>query len=161
MMITITTVIPVSRFVGQETFAVSARTCRINSPGLVFAINPISILKNNVPATAPPPENPARKETLLSGWAAFRRLCPKTQALRGIFGVSVGRRAALRFGIWQEWRDSNPRPSVLETDALPTELHSYGQAARIAKRHRRRKRLGGKLCHRLARILAGWGRVPP
>jgi hypothetical protein len=27
---------------------------------------------------------------------------------------------------WQEWRDSNPRPSVLETDALPTELHSYG-----------------------------------
>ena len=29
---------------------------------------------------------------------------------------------------WQEWRDSNPRPSVLETDALPTELHSCGQA---------------------------------
>ena len=26
---------------------------------------------------------------------------------------------------WQEWRDSNPRPSVLETDALPAELHSY------------------------------------
>src|SRR5690242_4383834 len=26
---------------------------------------------------------------------------------------------------WQEWRDSNPRLSVLETDALPTELHSY------------------------------------
>ncbi len=25
---------------------------------------------------------------------------------------------------WQEWRDSNPRPSVLETDALPAELHS-------------------------------------
>src|SRR3990167_5963453 len=29
------------------------------------------------------------------------------------------------FRKWQEWRDSNPRPSVLETDALPTELHSY------------------------------------
>jgi hypothetical protein len=29
---------------------------------------------------------------------------------------------------WQEWRDSNPRLSVLETDALPTELHSYGRA---------------------------------
>src|SRR5262245_60263447 len=28
------------------------------------------------------------------------------------------------FNEWQEWRDSNPRPSVLETDALPTELHS-------------------------------------
>src|SRR5690606_17799255 len=26
---------------------------------------------------------------------------------------------------WQEWRDSNPRPTVLETAALPTELHSY------------------------------------
>ena len=25
---------------------------------------------------------------------------------------------------WQERRDSNPRPSVLETDALPTELRS-------------------------------------
>ncbi len=26
---------------------------------------------------------------------------------------------------WQEWEDSNPRPAVLETAALPTELHSY------------------------------------
>ena len=25
---------------------------------------------------------------------------------------------------WQERQDSNPRPSVLETDALPTELRS-------------------------------------
>ena len=25
---------------------------------------------------------------------------------------------------WQEWEDSNPRPAVLETAALPTELHS-------------------------------------
>ena len=24
---------------------------------------------------------------------------------------------------WQGWRDSNPRRTVLETDALPTELH--------------------------------------
>src|SRR6478752_317422 len=29
---------------------------------------------------------------------------------------------------WQEWRDSNPRPSVLETDALPAELHSCSGA---------------------------------
>src|SRR5262249_30010412 len=29
---------------------------------------------------------------------------------------------------WQEWRDSNPRPSVLETDALPAELHSSAWA---------------------------------
>ncbi len=25
---------------------------------------------------------------------------------------------------WQEWEDSNPRQAVLETAALPTELHS-------------------------------------
>src|SRR5262245_40625269 len=32
---------------------------------------------------------------------------------------------ALRPGRWQEWRDSNPQPPVLETGALPVELHSY------------------------------------
>jgi hypothetical protein len=26
--------------------------------------------------------------------------------------------------VWQEWEDSNPRPAVLETAALPAELHS-------------------------------------
>jgi hypothetical protein len=25
---------------------------------------------------------------------------------------------------WQEWRGSNPQPPVLETGALPIELHS-------------------------------------
>ena len=34
---------------------------------------------------------------------------------------------------WQEWRDSNPRHSVLETDALPTELHSCaGEGGRFS-----------------------------
>ena len=28
--------------------------------------------------------------------------------------------------IWQERRESNPQPPVLETGALPIELHSYG-----------------------------------
>ena len=28
------------------------------------------------------------------------------------------------FFTWQEWRDSNPQPPVLETGALPIELHS-------------------------------------
>ena len=28
---------------------------------------------------------------------------------------------------WQEWEGSNPRPAVLETAALPTELHSFIQ----------------------------------
>src|SRR5437773_10858357 len=26
---------------------------------------------------------------------------------------------------WQEWRGSNPQPPVLETGALPVELHSF------------------------------------
>ena len=29
-----------------------------------------------------------------------------------------------RTGHWQEWRGSNPQPPVLETGALPVELHS-------------------------------------
>src|ERR1700736_2966358 len=28
--------------------------------------------------------------------------------------------------VWQEWRDSNPQPPVLETGALAIELHSSG-----------------------------------
>ena len=35
--------------------------------------------------------------------------------------------------LWQELGDSNPRPSVLETDALPTELNSCA-VSRIAGR---------------------------
>ena len=31
---------------------------------------------------------------------------------------------------WQEWRGSNPQPPVLETGALPIELHSYGPLLR-------------------------------
>jgi hypothetical protein len=30
-----------------------------------------------------------------------------------------------RVARWQEWRDSNPQPPVLETGALAIELHSY------------------------------------
>ncbi len=32
---------------------------------------------------------------------------------------------------WQGLRDSNPRPSVLETDALPTELNPSAATGRI------------------------------
>ena len=39
----------------------------------------------------------------------------------------------LLYSIWQERRDSNPRPSVLETDALPTELRSSMLRARCWK----------------------------
>ena len=54
---------------------------------------------------------------LFPGFLAMRR-----------FKLSSGaaEQPALRNHIgWQEWRDSNPRLSVLETDALPAELHSY------------------------------------
>jgi hypothetical protein len=32
--------------------------------------------------------------------------------------------------MWQEWRDSNPQPAVLETAALPIELHSCKAVSR-------------------------------
>src|SRR3954452_19315936 len=38
-------------------------------------------------------------------------------------------RTGLSFKSWQEWQGSNLRPPVLETGALPIELHSYGGPA--------------------------------
>ena len=35
-------------------------------------------------------------------------------------------------GIWHGWRDSNPQPTVLETVALPVELHPYDWFDRMA-----------------------------
>jgi hypothetical protein len=32
---------------------------------------------------------------------------------------------------WQEWQDSNPRHAVLETAALPTELHPYNSLSKL------------------------------
>src|SRR5690606_6024359 len=97
MMKTITVVMIVSRRVGQVTFEVSARTCWRNSSGLVFAI---SLLKC-------PLRHPAR-------WSHFPFFWPGT----------APRLAIRRLGQWQEWRGSNPQPPVLETGALPVELHS-------------------------------------
>src|SRR5271154_330353 len=46
------------------------------------------------------------------------------RAVRRLLG-RLGHAVKIRFfATWQEWRDSNPRPTVLETAALPTELHS-------------------------------------
>ena len=33
---------------------------------------------------------------------------------------------------WQEWRGSNPQPPVLETGALPIELHSYRSGQKLS-----------------------------
>src|SRR5690606_5131553 len=56
-------------------------------------------------------------------WSHTSHALPRGSLHREIF--SLGR-------VWQEWRDSNPRPSVLETDALPTELHSCGRVAPLS-----------------------------
>ena len=45
---------------------------------------PVFHPKIGFPPTGPPPENPAKTKTLMSGWVAFRQLCAKTQALRGV-----------------------------------------------------------------------------
>ena len=51
------------------------------------------------------------------------RLAGRARALASL--AAPANSGAIRLAsAWQEWRDSNPRPSVLETDALPTELHS-------------------------------------
>ena len=43
------------------------------------------------------------------------------------------------FSAWQEWRDSNPRPSVLETDALTRLSYTPKAASQIASRRAIRK----------------------
>src|SRR4029079_5893475 len=72
-------------------------------------------------------------------WGCLRHCFARLRIEKRPAGQS-GRRGWMRLsdttlslqGGWQEWRDSNPRPSVLETDALPTELHSCGRAATYA-----------------------------
>jgi hypothetical protein len=56
MMTTITAVIIVSRDDGHTTFAVSARTCRMNSPGVVFAT--VVRFPNHVADSRPAPVRP-------------------------------------------------------------------------------------------------------
>src|SRR5437016_9593402 len=48
-------------------------------------------------------------------------------ALSAVFFVASAKSNVRSIVNWQEWRDSNPRPTVLETAALPTELHSFRQ----------------------------------
>ena len=59
------------------------------------------------------------KDNFLIFFFAALRLCViKLAAAEGAATISKSVRK------WQELGDSNPRPSVLETDALPTELNS-------------------------------------
>src|SRR5689334_14977960 len=45
---------------------------------------------------------------------------------------SLGHTSECLVHLWQGQKDLNPRPSVLETDALPTELYPCGGGAGLA-----------------------------
>ncbi len=64
---------------------------------------------------------------LISAWCRGRdsnshRLSPTTPSRWRVYQFHH-----LGFFKWQGWQDSNPRPAVLETAALPTELHPCGE----------------------------------
>src|SRR5271168_1625690 len=108
---TIAVVTVVSLRVGQVTRANSWRTCWTNSAALVLAMSDqITLIGHGrshhhtryIETAAPRGEAPHRE-----GFPANR------------VDPLPARRA------WQEWRGSNPQPPVLETGALPVELHSY------------------------------------
>ena len=101
----------VSRRVGQVTFDVSCRTSRMNLATFQLAIRPLPSLSQTAIPT----------ELVRSAGCLFLPCSHRLPA--GVFsapGKGLTSREA-----WQEWRDSNPQPPVLETGALPIELHSY------------------------------------
>ena len=53
--------------------------------------------------------------------------------------------------IWQGWRDSNPRRTVLETDALPTELQRHAASRRRGTLWHMLPAWCDQLAHRLCR----------
>lgn len=53
---------------------------------------------------------------------------------------------------WQEWQGSNLRPPVLETGALPIELHSYGPSRHRADQGRFQAQGAAGLQDRIARV---------
>src|SRR5262245_22529049 len=103
---TIAVVTTVSLRLGQVTRETSWRTCCRNSTGLVFAITLISPSSDGHHLTA---------YGLLP--APVPGSLPPAEEIRW-YEVKD----------WQEWRGSNPQPPVLETGALPVELHSFAHA---------------------------------
>ena len=78
MMTTMMAVIIVSRLDGQTTFAVSARTCRMNSPGVVFA----TVFQFQICLlTAAQPQWDWKAELLLSRSAAHSGVVSAMQAV--------------------------------------------------------------------------------
>ena len=115
--------------VGQVTRDVSCRTCRRNSAGLVRAIWGIRLGG----ATITPSGCPFQRVNEFVGSAlyqrAWTRVGPKRHP-RAAGCIAASKRFGYTFDFiemegWQEWRGSNPQPPVLETGALPIELHSY------------------------------------
>ena len=110
-----TVVITVSLRVGQVTFAPSERTCRINANGLVLSIFPANSRKPMTPRIA-------------SSRSSYHLATQRNRE-----NLSATHAAPT---VWQGRRGSNPRPAVLETAALPTELHPFN----LSLHRKRRKR---------------------
>src|ERR1700675_4349741 len=101
---TIAVVTMVSLRVGQVTRGSSWRTGWMNSAPLVLAMS------NRLSSTA------AADGTIIHVYIgrAASSGDPRLAGLHPPTGAG-----------WQEWRGSNPQPPVLETGALPVELHSF------------------------------------
>ena len=140
MITTMTEVIQVSFGLVQVVLRASARTWRKNSTGLVRGFGGDASTEvwapparaGGLPLGPRPMFRPARPlKGALGAWSLAidvrrTRYDPEGRGRREQCGEAAPSGEAPH-GRWQEWRDSNPRPSVLETDALPAELHSYGQ----------------------------------
>src|SRR5262245_11517771 len=93
----------------------------------------VSVKKKKIATTVTMPN------TMSVAWSVSRRLGQVTLAVSCFtsrknlampdmcLAISCARdgRVFAFAGGWQGWRASNPQPSVLETDALPIELHPY------------------------------------
>ena len=122
MINTIKVVIIVSRRLGHVTFWVSVRTSCRNLNGLTFAILATygDLVCPQIGTRSPTANNGTEWRFLFgSTFAAEVRL---RAARDGALTTArrrnrQGNRVSLAVG-WQEWRDSNPQPPVLETGAL-------------------------------------------
>ena len=146
MISTMIAVVIVSLRVGQTTLRSSARTCRMNSPGVTFATDVPSDLEQIEKGGPRRAAGPRVRRALRQ---AVMEVNPMTSILRSRSSAGSQRplaerrvaRYTPRSG-WQGQGDSNPRPSVLETDALPTELYPYAEGRDSCEQAVRARREG-------------------
>ncbi len=67
----------------------------------------------------------------------------RTVALRGIYRREVGNKC-LDFSNWSRRRESNPRPTVYETVALPTELRRRAEIKMLTQKIQRLRQILGE-----------------